>query len=153
MRTVIARFVNVYGTHDHIDNLGHFIPMIIRKYYKARSTLEAFGSGNQKRSFLHVDDAVSALILLSQKGKSGEAYNIDPQDEHSVKEIISAVKNSMHKNHIAVHYDTNKPEGSKRRMLDNTKIKKLGWSPKHTLVESLPEVIDDIVSRISHEHS
>lgn len=150
MKTVVTRFINVYGTRDHFDDLGHFIPMVIRKCYEAHSTIEVFGSGNQKRSFLHVDDAVSALLLLSQKGQDGEVYNIDPQDEHSVKEIVSAVRHIMNKDRVTIQYNTDKPEGSKRRILDNAKIKKLGWNPNHNLIESLPEIVDDVVSRISH---
>jgi len=153
MKTVIARFINVYGTRDHFDTLGHFIPMIIRKFHESRVTVEVFGSGNQKRSFLHVADAVSALLLLSQKGGNGEIYNIDPQDEHSIKEVVSTVRRAMNKNHITIQYNTKKPEGSRRRMLDNTKINNLGWNPSHRLIESLPEIVDDIVARISHERS
>ena len=55
MHTVVARFINVYGTNDNFDNLGHFIPTMVRKFLHAKEYVEIFGSGNQKRSFLHVN--------------------------------------------------------------------------------------------------
>jgi nucleoside-diphosphate-sugar epimerase len=147
MRTVVARFINVYGTGDNFDNLGHFVPTIIRKFINSDNSVEVFGSGNQKRSFLHVDDAVSALLLLARKGANGQAYNIDPQEEHAVKEIVLAIQKIMRKQNVHLVFNRQQPEGSKRRMLDNTKIKHLGWKPNHSLLPSLPELIKDIVSR------
>jgi nucleoside-diphosphate-sugar epimerase len=147
IHTVIARFVNVYGTRDNFDNLGHFIPTIIRKFINSDTSVEVFGSGNQRRSFLHVEDAVRALLLLAQKGTNGHAYNIDPQDEHTVKEIVLAVQKIMHKQNVRLIFNRQKPEGSKRRMLSNDKITHIGWKPTYTLLDSLPEIIHDVVSR------
>lgn len=144
MHTCIARFINVYGTKDNTDTLGHFIPTMIRKFKESDGKVEIFGSGNQCRSFLHVDDAVEALILLAQKGKNGEAYNIDPQDEHSVREIVYAIQKLTDTQDVTVSFNASLPEGSKRRMLDNTKIRAIGWIPKHTLLTSLPELIQEI---------
>jgi nucleoside-diphosphate-sugar epimerase len=145
MQTCSARFINVYGTKDNTDMLGHFIPTMIRKMRDSEKTVEIFGSGNQCRSFLHVDDAVSALIRLATKGKNGEVYNIDPQDEHSIKEIVLTLQKIMGKQDVEIVFNTSLPEGSKRRMLDNTKIKSLGWNPIHTLLTSLPELVHEIV--------
>ena len=145
MQTCSARFINVYGTNDNTDTLGHFIPTMIRKMKESEKTVEIFGSGNQCRSFLHVDDAVSALILLATKGENGEIYNIDPQDEHSVKEIVLTLQKIMKKQQTKIVFNTALPEGSKRRMLDNTKIRTIGWNPMHTLLTSLPELVDEIM--------
>jgi nucleoside-diphosphate-sugar epimerase len=153
MRSVVARFINVYGTRDHFDSLGHFIPSIIKKIYNAKSSIEVFGSGNQKRSFLHVDDAVNALLLLAQKGENGETYNVDPQDEHSIHEIVYLIRSLMKKENIPVKFNTHLPEGSARRMLNATKIHALGWRPQHTLQQSLPDITHDAVVRLSHENS
>ncbi len=149
LHTVIARLINVYGTRDNYDDLGHFIPTIIKKFIQADSSIEIFGSGNQKRSFLHVEDAVSALLLLAQEGVNGNVYNIDPQDEHTIKEIVLAVQKIMHKQNVRLIFNQNQPEGSKRRMLNNNKIKKLGWKPTHTVLTSLPEIVHDILLRTS----
>jgi nucleoside-diphosphate-sugar epimerase len=149
MRTVIARFINVYGTHDNYDDLGHFIPTIVKKFHNARNHIEIFGSGRQKRSFIHVNDAISGLLVLSSRGINGQAYNIDAQDEHTIKEIVVLIQKIMGKKHIRLVFNTDLPEGSKRRMLDTTKINKLGWKPKHEILSSLPEIIEDITERLS----
>lgn len=96
---------------------------------------------------MHVDDAVDALMLLDRKGKRGAAYNIDPQDEHSVRDIIRTLIRVMHKQHLTIRYDRTLPEGSYRRMLDNTKILSLGWRPTRNLDDALPAVVDDVISR------
>ena len=149
MKTVIARFTNVYGPRDHFDKLGHFIPTVIRKFHNSNTSVEIFGSGSQRRSFLHVKDATQALLLLSQKGENGEAYNIDPHDEHSIKEIVFQIRKIMNKTSVDVLFNQKLPEGSKRRLLDNAKIKNLGWVPQRTLMQSLPTLVDDITKQIN----
>jgi nucleoside-diphosphate-sugar epimerase len=147
MSTVISRFINVYGPRDNYDELGHFIPTIIRKFVHAGSKIEVFGSGKQKRSFIHVEDAVSGLLTLAEKGNNGEAYNVDSQDEHSVKEIVFAIQKVMKKENIHIIFNTALPEGSQRRLLDNNKIRKLGWNPKQSLIASLPKMTQEIITR------
>jgi len=58
----------------------------------------------------------------------------------------------MHKQHVRLVFNRHQPEGSKRRMLDNTKIKRLGWKPTHTLIESLPEIITGIQQHMHDNH-
>lgn len=147
MQTVIARFINAYGTNDNCDDTGHFIPSIIRKLIHANKQIEIYGSGLQKRSFIHVEDAVIGLLTLATSGKNGEPYNIDPQDEYSIKEVVVEIQKRMQKQDVYLNFNSSLPEGSKRRLLDNRKICKLGWKPKHTLLQSLSEIINDIIIR------
>jgi nucleoside-diphosphate-sugar epimerase len=149
MKTVIVRPINVYGTGDNFDEMGHFIPTMIKKLLLAKRGVNVFGSGNQKRSYLAVGDLIEGLLLLAAKGKNGDTYNIDAQEEHSVKEIVLKIKKHIKKD-VAIHFDKTKPEGSKRRMLDTTKIRSLGWTPKHTLIDTIPALIADIEKRL-HE--
>jgi nucleoside-diphosphate-sugar epimerase len=148
MKTVIARFINVYGKGDNFDNMGHFIPVVIRKFLHAKNkSIEVFGSGHQKRSFLDVNDAVDALILLACAGKNGEAYNIDSHDEHTVKQLVYQIQKDLHKSDFHIFFNKLKPAGSKRRILDNTKILKLGWQPHGNVINSIPDLISDISAR------
>jgi nucleoside-diphosphate-sugar epimerase len=147
IHTVRARFINVYGPRDHFDSKGHFIPIMIKKFIDEKITVEVFGSGNQCRSFIHVQDVVSALDVLAQKGKRGEVYNVDSQDEFSVKDVVRLIQKDMKKSSVQLLYNTSLPEGSRRRMLDNSRIKALGWIPKYTLPACLPDVIGDIQRR------
>jgi nucleoside-diphosphate-sugar epimerase len=77
LKTFRVRFINVYGESDNFDEKGHFIPVMVRKFIEAKKKVNIFGSGNQKRSFRHVDDAVSGLLLIAEKGALGEFYNFD----------------------------------------------------------------------------
>lgn len=96
-----------------------------------------------------VDDLVDALLLLIDRGKRGEAYNIDAQEEYSVKEIVLAIHGLVSKN-TTVQFNAALPEGSQRRLLDNRKIRSLGWTPKRNLMDTLPMLIEDIRHRL-HE--
>ncbi|MFZ5438247.1 MAG: NAD-dependent epimerase/dehydratase family protein [Patescibacteria group bacterium] len=151
LETSIARFVNVYGENDHFDDLGHFIPMMTRKILSAKKQVEVFGSGEQKRSFLYVKDAVNGLITLANKGKNGEAYNIDPQEEKSIKEMVELIRSTLNKK-VTFNFDLSKPEGSKRRMLDSSKIRQIGWQPQISFADGLKKTILDIEKRLKNNH-
>lgn len=148
IHTVTARFINVYGEGDNIDDKGHFIPSVIKKFILAKKSVTIFGSGNQKRSFLYVGDAVGGLLTLSTKGKRGEAYNIDAGEEYSVRDVVVRIQKQLNKQSLRVVYDRTKPEGSKRRLLDASKIRALGWQPHASFTEGLRRTIVDISSRI-----
>ncbi len=148
IHTVTARFINVYGELDNIDDKGHFIPSVIKKFVLAKKSVTIFGRGNQKRSFLYVRDAVNGLLTLSTKGKRGNVYNIDAGEEHSVRDVVICIQKQLNKQSVAVIYDKTKPEGSKRRLLDATKIRALGWRPHVSFNEGLKRTIADISSRI-----
>jgi nucleoside-diphosphate-sugar epimerase len=149
LKTSIVRFINIYGENDHFDDLGHFIPMMTRKIIFAKKEVDVFGSGEQKRSFLYVQDAVNSLILLANKGKNGEIYNVDPQEEKTIKEITKIIGSTLNKN-VIFNFDVSKPEGSKRRMLDSSKIKDLGWYPEVSFEVGLINTILDIKKRIKN---
>lgn len=149
IETVSVRFINVYGEDDNYDEKGHFIPVMIRKFIMAKNQVNVFGSGNQKRSFIYVGDAVDALLVLAEKGISGEVYNVDSHDEKSVKEVVNEIAKNFSDKGLKIFYDLSKPEGSQRRMLDSSKLQKLGWKPKVSFSEGLKRTIDSIVNSLS----
>jgi len=144
LETVCVRFINVYGEDDNFDQMGHFIPVMIRKFIEAKGEVEVFGSGKQKRSFIHVDDAVSALLLLAEKGKPGESYNVDTNNERSVKEVVDEIAKSFTTKKLKITFDKTKPEGSQRRMLDNKKLLRLGWKSQISFEDGLLRTINNI---------
>jgi GDP-L-fucose synthase len=148
LKTVCARFINVYGENDNFDDKGHFIPVMIRKFIKAKSKVVVFGSGKQKRSFMYVGDAVNALLVLAQKGKNGEAYNVDSGNEKSVKEVVEQINKSFEDKKLKIIFDKTKPEGSQRRMLDSSKLRKLGWEMETEFEEGLQRTIEDIKDKV-----
>lgn len=149
MTTYIVRFINVYGENDNFDEKGHFIPVMIRKFIEAEKEVSVFGSGNQKRSFMYVQDAVDALLLIAEKGLAGEAYNVDSQNERSVKEVVELIESYFKDKHLKIYFDRTKPEGSKRRMLDSSKLKKLGWQPKVDFEEGLKRTLESVKANLS----
>jgi len=148
LKTVVARFINVYGENDNFDDKGHFIPVMIRKFLEAKKEVQVFGSGKQKRSFLYVADAVEALLALEKKGKNGEPYNIDAGEEHSVKEVVEHISQLLGMPRLKIIYDTTKPEGSQRRLLDSSKLEKLGWSPQVSFEIGLKKTVEDIKKKL-----
>lgn len=149
LNTVSARFVNVYGENDNFDEKGHFIPVMVRKFIDAKDRVNIFGSGNQKRSFIYVGDAVSALLLLVRKAESGEVYNVDSGYEKSVREVVEEIATYFENKNLKLFFDKSKPEGSQRRMLDSSKLISLGWEPKMDFDEGLKRTIEDIKSKLS----
>jgi nucleoside-diphosphate-sugar epimerase len=148
LQTRIVRFINVYGEGDHYDEKGHFIPMMTRKFLEAKKIVNVFGSGEQKRSFLHVDDAVAALLTIAEKGENGQPYNVDASEEHSVKEVVLQIQQVLKKDEVKVVFDLTKPAGSARRLLANDKLIKLGWKPKVSFQDGLKRTIFDIQRRV-----
>lgn len=148
LETVSARFINVFGENDNSDEKGHFIPVMIRKFIEADSEVEVFGSGNQKRSFIYVEDAVESLLLLAEKGVAGEAYNVDTNNEKSVKEVVEEINNFFPEKKLKIVYNTAKPEGSQRRMLDSSKLRKLGWSSQTPFSLALERTVQDLKKKL-----
>lgn len=149
MNTVIARFINVYGENDNFDDKGHFIPIMIRKFLESKNgKISVFGSGKQKRSFLYVGDVVNALIILANKGKKAEIYNVDGNEEKTIAEVVREIQSQIKLDGYKAIFDLSKPEGSKRRMLDSGKLRKIGWKPLIPFEEGLARTISDLKKRI-----
>lgn len=148
LKTVCARFINVYGEDDNYDEMGHFMPVMIRKFALAKDEVLVFGSGNQKRSFLYVGDAVNALLTLAEKGENGMAYNVDAGEEHSVREVVESIQEYTGRSELKVNYDITKPEGSQRRLLDSTKLMALGWKPEMSFDEGVRRTVENITKNV-----
>lgn len=147
--TSITRFTNVFGDDDHADDKGHFIPVMIKKVFEASDTLRVYGDGYQKRSFIYVEDVISALLCLAEKGGRGEIYNVDSQQEFSVREIVRSIMKLANKNDLTIQYDQTQPTGPRRRMLDTSKLTKLGWKPTHSFAQALKITVDDLRKSLS----
>lgn len=149
METVCVRFINVFGEDDNFDQMGHFIPVMVRKFIEAKESVTVFGSGKQSRSFIYVSDAVNALLILAEKGVAGEVYNVDSNSEKSVAEVVKEIEGFFKEKKLKLNFDLTKPEGSQRRMLDSSKLKRLGWEAKTSFSEGLKKTIESIKSNLS----
>ena len=128
---------NLYGYFDNfsLEN-SHVLPALIRKMHDAKinnsKSITLWGSGSPRREFMHVDDLAEAINLLIQKYDSDEPINIGVGDDLSILELANLIKKIInYKGEII--WDKSKPDGTPRKLLDDSKLKKLGFSPKINL--------------------
>jgi nucleoside-diphosphate-sugar epimerase len=135
----ILRLHNVYGPPCSYDEeMSQVIPSLCRK--AINYPLEDFivwGSGNQRRAFIYIDDVIDALTSVKDYGINKGVIQIGPNKSSSIKEIAEEIVKISSKN-IDIKFDTNKPEGDMDRSADFSKAQKiLNWKPKTTLEEGL----------------
>jgi GDP-L-fucose synthase len=125
---------NLYGPKDNFNlDASHVLPAFIRRFIEAEQQglkeVTLWGTGNPLREFLHVDDLASAVVLVSQKYNKAQHLNIGTGEDISIKELAQIVaQESGYSGRII--WDSDKPDGTFRKVLDVTRIKALGWSPK-----------------------
>jgi GDP-L-fucose synthase len=136
---------NLYGPGDNFDlNGSHVFPALIRRFVEAVEAdtrkIVLWGSGSPKREFLHVDDLARAVLLASEKYDSSLHLNIGTGVDISIKDLAQKIAEvSGFKGEI--HWDTSKPDGTPRKVLEVSRIKQLGWSPRVTLEEGIASTI------------
>jgi GDP-L-fucose synthase len=137
---------NLYGPNDNfIPEHGHVIPGIITKLYNAMQngdkTIECWGDGTPTREFLYVDDLADACFWTMQNYDKAEFVNVGSDEELTIKDLAEKLKDAMgFKGKIVWNKD--KPNGTPRRKMDNSKLKELGWSAKVNFDEGLKRTIE-----------
>jgi GDP-L-fucose synthase len=137
---------NLYGPNDNfIPEHGHVIPGIITKLYNAiqagDNSVECWGDGTPTREFLYVDDLADACFWTMQNYDKAEFINVGSDEELTIKDLAEKLKDAMgFKGDIV--WNTDKPNGTPRRKMDNSKLKTLGWSAKISFDEGLKRTID-----------
>jgi len=132
---------DVYGYGDDFNpETGHVLPALISKMHHAKINNEAevaiWGTGSPRREALHVDDLADACIFLMNNYGESEMINVGSGDDISVRELAQVVKDATgFKGNIV--FDESKPDGMLRKLLDVSRMKKLGWSPKISLKEGI----------------
>lgn len=132
---------NLYGPNDNFSEVdSHVIPGLIYRMEKAKKennpTFSIWGSGKPLREFLHVDDLSNAIKFIIENEINDNLINIGSGDEVSIKSIAETIKKvSDYKGDLS--FDTTKPDGNPRKLLDSTKILKLGWKPQISLPDGL----------------
>lgn len=144
MKCAYVLLANLYGPGDRFDSTGHVIPMLIQKMERDPKHLNVWGSGNATRDFLYVEDAADALIQIAQQEMGIYLpINIGSGIEVSIKDIISLLGDLLKWNGI-VEYDTSKPDGQPRRMLDLGRVNSIipKWKPQTDLATGLSKTIE-----------
>ncbi|MFH1457312.1 MAG: GDP-L-fucose synthase, partial [Patescibacteria group bacterium] len=132
---------NLYGLEDNFDlENSHVLPALIRKFHEAKINnkpeVVAWGTGKPKREFLYVEDLADAIIYLMQNYNESEIVNIGTGEDISIKELTELIRDIVeYKGEIK--WDTNKPDGTPQKLLDVTKLNKLGWKAETSLEDGI----------------
>ena len=142
---------NVYGTPcDFGIEKSQVIPSLVRKAIEyPKNDFVVWGSGEQGRAFVHVDDVVDALMLAMEKGLGKGLIQIGPDFCTPIKDIAEMI-NEISGKHMNIIYDASKPEGDRGRCADYSKARKvLGWAPRVDLRKGLAELYQWIQARVT----
>ena len=128
---------NLYGPNDNFDLASsHVLPALIRKFHDARqagrSDVEIWGTGSPMREFLHVDDLADACVFLMENYSDDSHINVGTGVDLSIRELAEKVRDVVHPEAELV-FDTSKPDGMPRKVLDVSRLRNLGWSPSYDL--------------------
>lgn len=134
---------NLYGPRDNFDlETSHVVPAMIRKFHEAKKegdrTVTLWGTGSPKREFLHVRDLAEAILFTVDHDLDGSMYNIGTGEDLSIKKLAHLIQEIVgHQGEI--NWDTSKPDGTPRKLLDVSKIHSEGWRHSRKLKEGLED--------------
>jgi GDP-L-fucose synthase len=132
---------NLYGPNDNFDlESSHVLPALIRKFHEAKASgergVEVWGSGRPKREFLHVDDLADACVFLMKHYSGASHVNIGSGTDLSIADLAEIVRSVVHPE-AEIMFDTTKPDGMPRKLLDVSKLNALGWKAGIPLPEGI----------------
>ena len=143
---------NLYGPNDNFDlKSSHVLPAMIRKFHEAElkgnAPVELWGTGAPMREFLHVDDLAQAVLFGLENTLEEHLYNVGTGVDLTIKELALLIQSIIgHKGEII--WDTNKPDGTPRKLLDTSKINALGWQADIKIDEGISEVYSHFIRTI-----
>ena len=142
---------NSYGPGDHYDlDNSHFFPALIKKIYQAKTdnkkSITLWGSGKAKRQLIYVKDLADACIFFLSKNTKESLINIGAEKDKTIKQYAEFIIKKMGLK-IKINFDTTKPDGTLRKLLDISLAKKYGWFPKVSLSEGFDITYEDFLKR------
>ncbi len=143
MKVGIVRPYNCYGPRDHFGKeTSHVIPALIKRVIDGENPVNVWGSGNQTRAFLYVEDLAEGMISAIEKYPVPDPINLGTDEEISIKDLVERIIKINGKSN-KTEFDTSKPDGSPRRNSDNSKaLEKLNFKSKISLEEGLRLTIE-----------
>jgi GDP-L-fucose synthase len=147
---ISAMPTNLYGPNDNYDlKNSHVLPALIRKFHAAKfedkPDVEIWGTGSPMREFLHVDDLADACLFLMHHYNEPEFVNVGTGNDISIKDLASLVKNVVGYTG-ELKFDSSKPDGTPRKLMDVSKINQLGWKHQIELEEGIKMVYNEAKS-------
>jgi len=139
---------NLYGTNDNYDlENSHVLPALIRKFHEAKvdnnPSVLVWGTGTPLREFLHVDDLADSCVFLMNNYNDADIINSGSGEEISIKNLAELIKSIIGFEGI-IEYDQSKPDGTPRKLLDNSKIHRLGWKATISLKDGIQRLIKEL---------
>ena len=143
---ISAMPTNLYGPNDNYDlNNSHVLPALLRKFHIAKKTnaqsVEIWGSGSPLREFLHVDDLAEACLFLMENYSSEKTINIGFGEDLSIKSLAEIIKGIVGFEGF-LRFDSAKPDGTPKKLMDSSQINQLGWKPRISLQEGIKSVYE-----------
>jgi len=148
---------NLYGTGDNFNlENSHVVPALIRKVCEAKEngdkSVTIWGTGSAYREFLHVDDMADACLFLMENYSGNETVNVGTGNDISIMELVRLICR-IADYHGEIITDRSKPDGTPRKLLDSSKIFKMGWKPKISLDDGIKATYDDyLMNRCSYRN-
>lgn len=148
---ISAMPTNLYGPNDNYDlQNSHVLPALIRKFHDAKMqqspTVEVWGTGSPLREFLHVDDLAEACYFLMQHYNEKDFVNVGCGEDLSIKSLAEMIQSIVGYQGDLI-WNTDKPDGTPRKLMDVSKIKGMGWSPKINLEQGIANVYREYQQR------
>jgi len=148
---ISAMPTNMYGPNDnyHPDN-SHVLPALIRKFHEAKTngsdSVTVWGDGSPFREFLYADDLANALVYLMLNYNEKEFVNVGYGNEITIKDLALLIKKIIgFEGHL--EFDTSKPNGTPRKLMDSSRLFATGWKPKTALEEGIALAYQDFLNR------
>lgn len=144
---ISAMPTNLYGPGDNYNLLNaHVLPALIRKFHEAKinnsSEVIVWGTGSPLREFMHVDDLADGTVFLAENYNGSYHINIGSGEEVSIAKLATIVKDIVGFKGELI-FDTTKPDGTPRKLMDSGKINELGWSPSISLEKGIAMTYED----------
>jgi GDP-L-fucose synthase len=143
---------NLYGPNDNYDlNNSHVLPAMIRKFHEAKVEnkpfVELWGTGSPRREFLHADDLANACYYLMQNYNEPELINVGVGDDITIKALAELIQRVVGYEG-EIHWNTDKPDGTPRKLMDVSKLHALGWKHSIDIEEGIRVTYQDFLARI-----
>ncbi|KAA3645944.1 MAG: GDP-L-fucose synthase [Bacteroidetes bacterium] len=145
---ISAMPTNLFGPNDNYDlNNSHVLPALLRKFHTAKlensPKVEVWGSGSPKREFLHVDDLASACFELMLNYNGDDWFNVGTGEDISIKDLALLIKEIVGF-HGELVFDTSKPDGTPRKLMDVSKLHEFGWKHKISIEDGIRRVYEEV---------
>ena len=150
---ISAMPTNMYGPNDNYDlQNSHVLPALIRKFHEAKSSgaasVSCWGTGSPLREFLYADDLASACVFLMNHYSEEQFINVGYGSDITIKQLAELVAQTVDFRG-AIHWDTTKPDGTPRKLMDSSRLFELGWKPKVNLEQGIRLAYEDFLKRAS----